>query len=390
VTALFLMVLSGLWLGALVDLGGSTARMVLAQMTGVPPSDARVLAGRLAAPDGFAVTLFAQDLGGPRLMAMTEAGDILVSVPHANVIVRLTPDRDGDGLADQITPLIGDLDRPHGLALEDGWLFIAEEGAVRRVRYDDAAGRITGEPEVIVADLPHGAGHWTRTIAVGPDGGLYLAIGSSCNVCIERHPWRAAMLRIEPDGSAPKVLATGLRNTVGFDWQPGTGSLHGVDNGRDWLGDDFPPDELNVIVDGGFYGWPHYNGANVADPDFGDAAADRAGEQIAPVHAFAAHVAPLSIRFLSRQRDEAWNGAALVALHGSWNRSRKVGYEVVALRWQSDGTITEQPFLSGFRAGEDVFGRPVGILEAPDGAIYVSDDFAGAIYRVAPTSANGF
>ena len=197
------------------------------------------------------------------------------------------------------------------------------------------------------------------------------------------------MLRLAKESSRPDVYARGLRNTVGFDWRPGSGALYGVDNGRDWMGDDFPPDELNLIIKGGFYGWPFFNGGNVPDPDFGSMSDVLKGEQIAPLHAFAAHVAPLSIRFLRNQPDERRNGMALVALHGSWNRTEKAGYEVVSLAWKVDGTIVERPFLTGFRDGEDVLGRPVDVIEGFDGTIYVSDDYAGAIYRVSPRPKQG-
>ena len=317
-------------------------------------------------------------------MALTTTGDMLVSETESGRVSLLAADRDGDGRADGYRRLIDGLGFPHGLALADGWLTIAEEGAVRRVRFDEAAGEIDGQIETVVAGLPADGGHFTRTVAYGPDGGLYVTVGSSCNVCIEDNPWRAAMLRLAPGGSQPEIFAEGLRNTVGFDWRPSTGLLYGVDNGRDWLGDDQPPDELNVIVEGGFYGWPFYYGMNEPDPEFGDRAEARNGQQIAPVHAFAAHTAPLSIRFLRHQPDPAWNGVALVGLHGSWNRSSRIGYEVVSLHWSGDGTIEERPFLTGFRDGEEVLGRPVDVIEAPDGTIYVTDDYAGAVYRVSP------
>lgn len=229
--------------------------------------------------------------------------------------------------------------------------------------------------------LPAGGGHWTRTIKKGPDGWLYVAAGSSCNVCIERHRFRAAMIRFRPGGK-PELFATGLRNTVGFDWQPATGALYGVDNGRDWLGDDFPPDELNRIEKGKFYGWPLFNGDNVPDPDFGTRADAATADPVPPAYAFNAHVAPLSIVFLEHARTSAYDGAALVAQHGSWNRSTKIGYRVVSLHWAGDGTITLKPFIEGFERKGRVSGRPVDVIEAEDGTIYVSDDFAGAVYRV--------
>ena len=191
-------------------------------------------------------------------------------------------------------------------------------------------------------------------------------------------------MRYRLDGSGEEIYATGLRNAVGFDWQPGTGDLYATDNGRDLLGDDFPPCELNRIVQGGFYGWPFANGDRVPDPDYGTGQAVSIARSIPPVHGFRAHNAPLGMTFVRGTRVPAqYRGAALVALHGSWNRTRKDGYKVVSLHWQPDGTILERDFLAGFLRDEDVIGRPVDIAEGPDGAFYISDDYAGAIYRVA-------
>ena len=233
------------------------------------------------------------------------------------------------------------------------------------------------------AGLPEG-GHWTRSLRFGPDGWMYLSVGSSCNVCEEKDPRRAAILRYRPDGTGEEIYASGLRNAVGFDWRPGSGELYATDNGRDLLGDDFPPCELNRIVKGGFYGWPYTNGDRVKDPDYGDGHGDRIRASIPPVHGFRAHNAPLDIAFV-RGRDvpPAYRHAALVALHGSWNRTRKDGYKVVSLHWQENGGIEERDFAVGFEVDGNVIGRPVDVAEGPDGAFYISDDYASAVYRVA-------
>ena len=218
---------------------------------------------------------------------------------------------------------------------------------------------------------------------VGPDDRIYVSVGSSCNVCEEEDPRRAAILRFQLDGSGAEVYASGLRNTVGFDWQPGSGELFATDNGRDLLGDNFPPCELNRVVQGGFYGWPFANGDRVPDPDFGDRAPERVAASLPPVYAFRAHNSPLGITFVRGERaPAAYRGAALVALHGSWNRTRKDGYKVVSLHWLPDGRIEERDFVVGFELDEDVIGRPVDVAEGPDGAFYISDDYAGAVYRV--------
>jgi glucose/arabinose dehydrogenase len=354
---------------------------------GATPPAEDAFGGRIRAADGFEVGLYAA-VPKARFLRPTPAGDLLVSVPREGRIVRLVRDADGDGRPDGQETLLAGLDNPHGIDLHDGWLYVGEGSAVARVRFDVASGRVSGEPERIVSGLPEGGNHWTRTVRVGPDGFLYVSVGSSCNVCIEEDERRAALLRFRLDGSGAEVYARGLRNAVGFDWRPGTGELFATDNGRDLLGDDFPPCELNRVVRGGDYGWPFANGDRQLDPDFGAGHEARAAASIPPAHGFAAHNAPLGIVFLrGAALPEGYRGAALVALHGSWNRTRKDGYQVVSLHWEPDGTIREEDFLVGFLEDENVIGRPVDVAEGPDGTIFVSDDYAGAVYRVTRTGA---
>ena len=347
-------------------------------------SEDAVLA-RLRAPEGWQVGRFAADLPNARFLRFTPGGDLLVSRPRAGRVVLLEPDRDGDGRSDGRRDVVTGLDRPHGMDLHDGWLYVAETDAVGRIRFDGQTGHTSGSFERVVTGLPGGGNHWTRTLRFGADGWMYVSIGSSCNVCKESDPRRATIMRFHPDGTGGEIYARGLRNAVGFDWRPEGGALYATDNGRDLLGDDFPPCELNEVVPGGFYGWPVANGNRVPDPDFGKGEEARIAASIPPVHGFRAHNAPLGITFLrGKDLPEEYRGAALVALHGSWNRTRKDGYEVVSLHWRADGTIGERDFLTGFldRSDDDVVGRPVDVAEGPDGAIYVSDDYAGAVYRV--------
>lgn len=343
--------------------------------------DTQEFAARVTVPSGYAISVYATGVGNARAMQITPIGDILVTTKSEGNVLLVRRDGNGDGRSDGVETLISGLQSPHGIWLDGNDLYVGEEHQVVRYRYDAEARTIAG-PTVVLPDLPDDGGHYTRTVAKGPDGWFYVTIGSSCNVCIEEHPWRAAIVRFKRDGGEPELFATGLRNTVGFDWRPETGELFGVDNARDWLGDDFPPDELNLIVEGGFYGWPYFNGDNVPDPDHGKDEKAKSLDPIPPAHAFQAHVAPLSITFLKHQAGTPLEGAALVGQHGSWNRSVKIGYNVVSLHWDADGNITRKVFAEGFEKDDDVIGRPVDVAEAPDGTLYISDDYADAIYKV--------
>lgn len=368
----------------------SSLRMILNVMAGVsgPAADASTL-GRYRLPPGFSVQLYAADLPRARFLRFTAAGDLLVSRPHAGDIVLLRRDADGDGKPDGRTTLLDGLSRPHGLDIAAGWLYVGESTRIGRAPFDSGSGRLTGPYEPLVEGLTDNGNHWSKTLRIGPDGALYLAQGSTCNVCTEEDPRRATLMRFAADGSGGQVIAQGLRNSVGFDWAPWSGELYATDNGRDLLGDDFPPCELNRIEPGGFYGWPYYNGANVPDPDMGADPHAAQRDPIAPVHGFAAHNAPLGITFPDTSAwPPAYRRSALVALHGSWNRSEPDGYKVVSLHWTDNG-IEERDFLSGFNRDGDISGRPVDIAQGPDGSIYISDDYAGAIYRVSYGAAPG-
>lgn len=335
-----------------------------------------LLRERIKLPDGYRIGVYAQGLGKPRLMQMTESGDLLVSGYRDGTILLVAADGDGDGRSDRQSVLREGLNLPHGLVLEGKTLLVAEESRV--VSYDFDGTKLSNE-RVILTGVPEGGGHSSRTLKRGPDGFLYLSVGSSCNACIEDHPWRAAIISFK-EGSQPELFASGLRNTVGFDWQPQTGALFGVDNGRDNLGDDIPDDEVNRIERGKHYGWPYVHGSGVKDPQlFTSMPAEIS--PVPQVHGLGAHVAALSIVFLEHQSDAALNGTALVAEHGSWNRSKKSGYRIVRLIFEGS-QITEEIFMSGCELDDDVICRPVDILETTDGTLFVTDDFAGAIYRI--------
>jgi glucose/arabinose dehydrogenase len=360
-------------------------RMMLNAMTGVqgPAASTASVGRQLSVHEGFSVSLYAAEVPKARFLRPTPAGDLLLSQPRLGRILLLGRDADGDGRPDRQQVLVSGLDRPHGLDIGDGWLYVGESGAVGRIRFDVPSGSVAGSYERILGGLPEGGNHWSRTVRLGPDGWLYVTIGSSCNVCAEEHAWRASMLRLRPDGSGVEQYATGLRNSVGFDWAPWSGELYATDNGRDLLGDDFPPCELNRIVPGGFYGWPFVNGDGVLDPDMGAGKDALLATALSPAHSFRAHNAPLGITFLRNPAlPPQYRRAALVALHGSWNRSTPDGFKVVLLRWDDAGTISESDFLTGFESGGEIIGRPVDVAEAADGSLFVSDDYAGAIYRI--------
>lgn len=348
---------------------------------GGDPVDAAVVGQRLRLPRGFAMQPYATGIAGARSLALTSGGHLLVSTPRSGKVVIVEPDHNNDGSSDGQRVLVEGFDKPFGLALHEGWLYVGETGAVRRARFDEASAKLTGEWQTIVGDLPKDGNHWSRSLGFGPDGWLYVHVGSSCNVCEEDDPRRAAILRFRPDGSSGEIYASGLRNSVGFDWHPETGELYATDNGRDLLGDDFPPCELNHIVQGGFYGWPYANGNKIPDPDYGERV-DKVAASLPPVFAFRPHNAPLGIEFYTGAAFPAhYRGAAFVALHGSWNRSSKDGYKVVAL-WIDGEQVRAEDFVVGFEEDENVIGRPVDLETASDGTLYLSDDFSGTIYRI--------
>ncbi len=357
--------------------------MPIAVLRGGIDADAALLARRIRLPDGFRFTVFASGLAGARMMQVTSGGDLLVTTPRDGTVHLLYRDDDGDGTADGRIALLSDLNRPHGIELYRDWLYVAEIDAVGRIRFDATTRQTTGQYERIVTGLPVEGRHWTRTVRVGPDGWLYIGIGSACNACREPDERRGTIQRASLDGRTVEPFATGLRNPVGFDWSPHDGALYATDNGRDLLGDNAPPDELNRVEQGQFYGWPAVNGFGEPDPEYMPAEDDRIDEALEPVFGFRPHNAPLGVRFLRAERyPDAFRHDALVALHGSWNRAEKDGYKVVRLHWSEDGAIRGEDFMTGFLIDGDVIGRPVDIAESPAGEIFVSDDFANAIYRI--------
>jgi glucose/arabinose dehydrogenase len=331
-------------------------------------------------PPGFAISVFADGLDGPRMMALGPDGQLYVAERGAGRILRLT-DADQDGRADQLDVAIDGLDAPSSLAFyEDGSLYVGETTRVLRFPVLESQGTF-GEPQVVVDGLP-GGGHSTRTVLFSPDfSWLYVSVGSSCNVCEEDDPRRATIMRYNPDGSGGEVYANGLRNAVGITFRPGTGELWATNNGRDFLGDDLPPETVYLVQEGGHYGWPSCHSGRIIDPDLGSEGSCEGIE--APKVEMQAHSAPLGLEFYSGEAFPAeYRGDLYVAFHGSWNRSEPVGYKVVRIPLDDQQAGPVEDFAAGWLEDGSSWGRPVDVLTAPDGSLLVSDDAGGRIFRI--------
>lgn len=359
----------------------TSLRVVLSTMFGLQRSELsqEEMKAQLKLVDGWHINTYAADIANARFMRLSANGDLLVSQPREGRVIALKADHDGDGVADGRHIVIEGLNRPHGLEIHNGYLYIGESNAIGKVAFDEATSEPAGDLEYLIKNLGD-EGHWTKTVRISADGWLYFNSGSSCNVCIEEDALRASMLRMRLDGTDLQTVAQGLRNSVGFDWAPWDGALYATDNGRDMLGDDYPPCELNKIEQGRFYGWPYLNGKNKADPDLGSQLPSTLIDAVVPSFEFAAHNAPLGMTFLRHQHSPVKQ--ALVALHGSWNRSTADGYKVVRLSWNDDGQISGENFVSGFVKDGEVLGRPVDVIEGRNGDVFISDDYTGVIYRL--------
>jgi len=332
---------------------------------------------QLRVPDGFKISIFAQNLQGVRYLALGPDKAIYASHPASGRIVKLT-DRNNDGVADTTIGVAQGLHGPFGIAFRGDTMYVAEERQV--IRFDPPPGRT--EPVTIISRIPAG-GHSTRTILFGPDGKLYLSVGSSCNLCDERDSLRAAVSQFNRDGSGGRIFAKGLRNTVGMAFNPTTGELWGNNNDRDNLGDDIPPEHVNIIKDGRNYGWPQCYLPGKQNPEYGSADCSQVEP---PVITVPAHTAPLGLAFYTGTQFPAdYRGDAFMTLHGSWNRSVPAGAKVVRVQVDSGGgrATGVDDFITGWqRPDGSRWGRPVGVVVLPDGSLLVSDDMGGKIWRV--------
>jgi glucose/arabinose dehydrogenase len=339
-------------------------------------------------PAGLTIALYAGDVPGARSLTLSPSGIVYVGTrDRGDGSVYAVVDEDRDGAADRVLTIARGLRQPNGVAWRDGSLYVAEvHRVIRFAGIDDfvSSGRgLDGAPlATLVRGLPDTDHHEWRYIGFGPDGKLYVGLGAPCNICDPEAPL-AGIARMEPDGSGFEPFASGVRNTVGFDWHPDTGELWFTDNGRDQLGDDVPADELNAAPEAGLhFGYPYCHAGDVADPEFG--AQRRCAEFEPPAWKLGAHVAALGMRFYDGAMfAPEYRGRIFIAEHGSWNRSSKVGYRVVSVRLEGGRATAEETFAEGWLQGEEAWGRPVDVLVMPDGALLVSDDRAGAIYRIA-------
>lgn len=342
---------------------------------------------QLTVPDGFEVSVFATPGGHARMLA-TSGAAVYVTRPEQGDVLRLV-DSNADGVADQQTTAISGYPMVHGIVFANNAVYLATPKQLIRASVAND-GAFTA-PEVLIDDLPDGGQHPLRTLGVGPDGLLYISIGSSCDACAESNPEHATILRVGLDGANRTVFARGLRNTIGFGWQPDTNQLWGMDHGSDWRGNDIPPEELNLITEGGNYGWPYCYGEQTIDPIIGDPPGQTKAAYCAATTASVlenqAHQAPIGLTFYAGTAfPEAYRGDAFVAMHGSWNRNPATGYSVVRVEFEDGQPVGISDFVSGFlnAEGSATFGRPAGITVDAVGALLFSDDSNGVIYRVSP------
>ena len=328
-------------------------------------------------PDGFSIEVYASDVPNARSMALGDKGTVFVATRSDGRIFALQPTESGPPA---VITLAKGLRTPNGIDFLDGDLYVAE--TKRLLRFRDIENRLHDAPDFEVLDdtFPQERHHGWRYMKFGPDGKLYMSIGAPCNVC-DRTGF-GIIQRMDPDGANKETFAHGVRNSVGLEFHPRTGELWFTDNGRDMLGDDLPPGELNHAPEAGLhFGFPYCHGGEVADPEFGD---QRSCEEFTkPARKLGPHVAPLGLEFYDGEMfPEAYRGSAFIAEHGSWNRSKKIGYRITRVRMNGDRPVDYEVFAEGWLQGERVSGRPVDLLILEDGSMLVSDDHAGRIYRI--------
>lgn len=362
-------------------LSGLAAPIAAACFTAVPvlasPATDKVVQN-VRVPPGFVFEVYADDVPDARSMVLGAQGTLFVGTRKGKVFA--VSAAAGGAAKPTVRVLADKLNMPNGVAFRDGALYVAEVNRILRYDAIETALAAPPQPKVVRDDLPQDRHHGWRYIAFGPDGKLYVAIGAPCNVCNE--PKYAVIARMNPDGSDHEGFARGIRNSVGFAWHPATRELWFTDNGRDWLGDDAPPCELNHAPRPGMsFGFPYCHGKSIKDPDFGQLGECSASTP--PVQLLDAHAAPLAVQFYAGTAfPAAYRNRAFIAEHGSWNRRQKSGYRISTVTLDGAKAVSYEPFATGFHRGDEVYGRPVDLLVLDDGSLLVSDDYAGALYRI--------
>lgn len=347
------------------------------------PKGPLTLAG-LKLPPGFSIDIYSAEVPNARSLALGPKGVVFASNRDDGDKVYALVDANGDHRVDAVKVVASGLDTPNGIAYRDGALFIAEIG--RLLRIDGIDGKLDNPPKptLVTDQLPKEKWHGWRYIKFGPDGWLYIPIGAPCNLCERDDPRFASIARMKPDGTGLEVFASGVRNSVGFDWHPQTKELWFTDNGRDELGDDKPGDELNRASKAGLhFGFPYCHQGNLIDPSFGSGKSCASYEP--PARVLGAHVAALGVRFYTgKMFPEKYRNAAIVAEHGSWNRARKDGYRVMVAQLDGNQVTAYEPLVQGWlnEQTDEVSGRPVDVEVLDDGSLLVSDDYRGAVYRI--------
>ena len=335
----------------------------------------------ISLPDGFKIHYYAQDVPGARSLAVSQNGIVYVGSRDQGNVYALV-DQDGDKVADQVTVVDSGLNSPNGVALRDGDLFVAQIDKITKYSDIDNTYADNPEPELIFDDLPSDASHGWKYIAFGPDDKLYIPVGAPCNICQSDEPY-AALHRINPDGSGFETVAQGIRNTVGFDWHPDTDVLWFTENGRDWLGDNRPPDELNKVTQiGQHFGYPFCHGFDITDPEFGEGV--DCDQYQDPQVELGPHVAALGMTFYDHdQFPSQYQDKVFIAEHGSWNRSTPIGYRITTVDIEDGQASNYQVFAEGWLQEDGTsWGRPVDVITLSDDSLLVSDDAGGVVYRI--------
>lgn len=337
---------------------------------------------RISLPQGFHIEVYAR-VPNARSLALSPSGVVYVGNRGRDKVYAVV-DSDKDGVGEEVFVLDEGLDMPNGVAFKDGDLYVAEVSRI--LKYKDIESHLENplEPEIVYEGYPTERHHGWKYIAFGPDGKLYVPVGAPCNVCKEDNEIYASITRLDVSNPKPEIVAHGVRNSVGFDWDPKTGDLWFTDNGRDMLGDNIPPCELNHLSQtGDHFGFPYCHGGDIPDPKFGKERS--CNEFVQPAWRFTAHVAPLGMKFYTGNMfPSKYKNAVFVAQHGSWNRSEKSGYRVMVGFKDGDKITLMQVFAEGWlnEKTQRAWGRPVALLQMPDGALLLSDDSAGVIYRI--------